>query len=124
MEKQAQLSVKESNEIETVINLYTITENIKIKLKAIGTKYQKDGVDYIKIDKVDISLKPGKLTMNFENLFNGDKALSDFGNQLINENAQLFIDDVAPPIQDNLAKRVLESFNIVFSKAPFATYFP
>jgi len=38
---------------------------------------KKNGQEYIKVNSVDLKLAPGKSFINFENLFDGDKRLSE-----------------------------------------------
>ena len=49
-----------------------ITTNLRMKGKKIT---KSDGKDYMDITEVDASLMPGKMELNLENLFNGDKQL-------------------------------------------------
>lgn len=80
------------------------TDNLKLKLSLSGSKYMKDGQEYVKADKADAAVKIVKMTMNFQNLFNGDKVLGDLGNSLINQNIDLFLRDIVPSLQRSLGK--------------------
>jgi len=100
------------------------SDNIKVKLKISGPKYIKNGVEYLKIDKVVVNLKLGKVVVNLENLFNVDKTLGNLGNELVNQNIQLLIDDVQPPIEQSLSKKIGNIINSIFSLAPFDSFFP
>ena len=69
----------------------------------------KDGEEYIKVDKSIVAVKIVKLTLNFEDLFKTDKALSELGNSLVNQNIDLFIGDIEPSLQKSLGKRHVPS---------------
>jgi flagellar motor switch protein FliG len=86
------------------------TENIKLKIKLLGSKYDKNGVEYLKIDQTDVAVKIGSMNFNFENLFNGDKVLGELGNRLVNENIDLFLNDVEPAVKNSLSKKLICSF--------------
>lgn len=76
-----------------------------MKLSISGTRYIKDGEEYIRPDKADVRLKIVKLHFHFNNLFNGDKTLGDLGNQLVNDNIDLFLADIEPSLQASLGEK-------------------
>jgi hypothetical protein len=43
---------------------------------------KKNGLEYLKVTSVDLKLTPGKSFIDFENLFDGDKRLSELTNLL------------------------------------------
>lgn len=53
------------------------------------------------------------MKMNFENLFPNDNRLSEVSNNLINENVQLFLEDIEPALEVSLSKSNLESYNYI-----------
>lgn len=77
---------------------------MKLKISLVGSKYLKGGQEYIKVDKSTVIVKIVQMKLHFDNLFRGDKVLSDLGNQLINQNIQMFIKDVEPAQQRSLCK--------------------
>lgn len=101
-----------------------LSENTKAKVKLTGSRYSKDGVEYVKIDTVNFSAKPSKLLVRFDNLFNGQKMLEDVANQVINQNIQIIQDSVLPEIEKGFEKKILFSANQVFEKAPANEFFP
>lgn len=105
-------------------NIYSLEDNVKILLKLYGSRYLKNGVDFMKIDEVKLEVKPGKVSVRFENLFNGNKGLEDIGNEVINQNIGQISSDVLPQIQRGLEKRLVISCNEVFAKASFDEFFP
>lgn len=64
----------------------------------------KNGQEYVRPDKTEVSVKIVKLKLHFENLFNGDKVLGDLGNSLVNQNIDLFLRDIEPSLQRSLCR--------------------
>lgn len=80
----------------------------------------------MKADKADVTVKIVKIKFHFDNLFSGDKALGDLGNTLVNQNTDLFIQDIEPALQNSLCKlkytdvclfKCNKSLFLTFSKA-------
>lgn len=89
--------------IVKVIN-FSPTDNIKLKISFAGPRYIKDGEEYVKVDKTEVPVKIVDLKLNFENLFPNDKNLNEVGNQLVNDNIDMFISDVEPALQRSLGE--------------------
>lgn len=81
---------------------------MKLKISLATEPYIKNGQEYVKVNKCEIKIKINQLKMNFENLFPNDKALNEVGNTLVNENVDLFIQDVEPALEISLGE--LKSF--------------
>jgi len=103
---------------------YGKIENTKLKMRATGSKYMKNGEEYLRIDEVRADLNPGKVTLNFEKLVKGDKLLNDIVNTVINRNVHLFINDIKPPIENSVSAKIHTIMNKVFSGAPIKMFFP
>lgn len=84
----------------------------------------KNGVEYIKIDDVKLQVKPASIKVRYENLFNGQKALEDVGNEYINQNIDLISGDIIPQVEQGMERRILKVANQVFEKASAAEFFP
>ncbi|KAH8360139.1 hypothetical protein KR093_011040, partial [Drosophila rubida] len=74
-------------------------------------------IDYFDIKEFALKIRTGKGRLRLENLFNGDKVLGDVINQTINENFELFTNEVIAPIARALevkflaiATKILENF--------------
>jgi len=97
---------------------------LKLKLKAIGTKYTKNGVEHLKISKIDIELRLGKLLVNLESPYEGDQALNAVLNAFINENTNLITSRAKPLIERSIENKVYHMMNSIFDRIDFATLFP
>lgn len=90
----------------------------------MGSRYQKDGNIYIKIDQVKVDIKASSLRAQFSNLFNGQKALEKIGNDVINQNIDMFRSSVLPQVERAMEKKILIAANQVFERAPESEFFP
>ncbi|XP_070493412.1 protein takeout-like [Chironomus tepperi] len=99
-------------------------DNVKSILKLSGTRYLRNGVEYLKIDSAQVVIKSVDLKVYFDNLFNGQKALERAANEVINQNIELFKGEVVPPIEQNLSKILFKMANQIFESAPYDEFFP
>lgn len=79
-------------------------ENCRARVKLRSVKYQKDGDTYLRFERLMLKIQIGKNRMNLKNLFNGDPNLGQIGNQFINENSELFLNEIIPGLEKNLAE--------------------
>jgi len=91
---------------------------------ATGSKYKKNGAEYLKINKVDTKMKLSKINMYFEDLFKNDKELTKVANNAINENSEMFINDALPVFEATSAKMFIKSMNDIFGAVPMNVFFP
>lgn len=96
----------------------------KAKIKLTGSRYLKQGVEYLKIDIVNLSVQPSQLKVRFENLFNGQKGLEDVANEVINQNIKTLQDSVLPEIEREIEKKFLKISNQIFGRFPMSEIFP
>ncbi|KAL1460057.1 hypothetical protein WDU94_011996 [Cyamophila willieti] len=98
----------------------------KLELKELrGKPFVKNGKTYMKLEKVLISIaKVEKMHILLENLFNGNKELSDQMNVFLNENWADIIKELMPAIESALEAVVKEIGNRLFTKVPYEEFFP
>lgn len=89
-----------------------------------GSKVLKNNVEYAKIDKVGVRTKFENIKIYLDNLFNGNKDLSNVGNQIVNENQDIFLDEIIPVVEKSLAKKFKKVANDVFKLASYDEFFP
>lgn len=99
-------------------------ENTRGRVKMLYKKVQKGGQTYIKFDKFDLKIKIGKNRLNLKNLFNGDPNLGTIGNTFINENSELFLTEIVPGLEKNLADIFTKTANEIVERATFDEMFP
>ena len=106
------------------MNILPKTENARTRVRMIGSRYQKNGLEFMKIDTVNVRMKIGNISVQLDNLFNGDKALGVVGNQLVNENSELLFNDIVPVVEKNLSKKFKSTANGILELASFDELFP
>ncbi|XP_065354649.1 protein takeout [Calliphora vicina] len=76
-----------------------------------------NGEEYLTISDLNVKIRTGKGRIRLENLFNGDKTLGDVVNDTINQNFEVFTNELIAPIERALekkfiaiARKILENF--------------
>lgn len=89
-----------------------------------GKKIMKDNQEYLKFDKIRIRLHIGKTKIKFENLFSNDPILRQISNDIVNDNSELFINEIKPALENSLAKKFTEIANKITLKFTYNELFP
>ncbi|KAH8290557.1 hypothetical protein KR054_003983, partial [Drosophila jambulina] len=105
-------------------NMQGYAENAKASVKMRGTRYLRNGQDYVKFTKMTMRIEFKDFKLNLENLFNGDRILGDVGNALINNNQDLYLNEIVPGLEHGLSKKFLDVANEILATATFDEMFP
>ncbi|XP_063926422.1 protein takeout-like isoform X2 [Zophobas morio] len=81
-------------------------------------KYTKRNQKHIRMTDFVLKLKPKRIVFGFENLIDGNEQFSNEVLKTINENSEQVYADVAPAINEAIAKIEKEIVNQVFSRVP------
>jgi hypothetical protein len=95
------------------------------------------------VNSFDLKLTPGKSYINFENLFDGDKRLSELNkifaskfwfyfylilgdqmNIILSENANDIVNELRPSIEETFGEISRQISTKVFQNVPYKTIFP
>lgn len=87
-------------------------------------KYEKNGEIYLRIKKYSVTFNPEKVKLNFDNLFDGDKAIATQLNTFMNENADLLFKELQAPYEETFSQVFTKLSNEVFSRVPMNKIFP
>lgn len=87
-------------------------------------KYQKNGETYLRIKKYVVKFDPARVTLRFDNLFDGDNVLGEQMNRFINENSDLLFKELQAPYEETFGLVFTKLSNDVFSRVPFNKIFP
>ncbi|XP_070504692.1 protein takeout-like [Chironomus tepperi] len=98
--------------------------NTKMKIKITGSRYNSNNQTFIKYDKVTIKFQIGKTKVYLTNLFNGDPTLQAVGNQLVNENQDIFFEYIIPVLEKQFAKLFKDVGDAIVEKATVDELFP
>ncbi|KAF5285654.1 hypothetical protein FQR65_LT13084 [Abscondita terminalis] len=90
--------------------------DIDVTVTMQGQRIQKDGVEYFNIKDFYVDFVLGHVTLQLNNLFNGDKTLGDAMNTFINENWQNVVKEIKPVLEDTIAGVCKKMANKIFSK--------
>ncbi|XP_049767701.1 protein takeout-like [Schistocerca cancellata] len=89
-----------------------------------GEPLERDGEVYWDIKNFTVKMEVGKVHIQLDNLFNGDKVLGDNMNKFLNENMDLLVQDLKAPIELALAATHMDVAKRLFSKVPYNSVFP
>lgn len=98
-------------------------DNLKINIKYTLRSTVKNNKVYVQTTKFRFTFDTERLHMYLENLFNGDKALSDNMNLFLNENWQDIFQELKPSIEDAFSQIVNSLLNSVFAKVPYSDFY-
>ncbi|XP_031622988.1 protein takeout [Contarinia nasturtii] len=102
-----------------------VLDNTRANVCILGKRIPgANGVDYVKFGNLSIKVSVGGAKFRLENLFNGDRTLGEIGNTVINENAQLFIEELIPGFEKSLSKTFLEIANDILTEVTYDEMFP
>lgn len=101
------------------INFYGWDSDWKIKTKAV----EKNGKRYLTVDDSLLKFKVSHITMNFENLFNGDQKLSETMNAFLNDNWNEILTELRPSLQETISQILISIISGTFAKIPYNEIF-
>lgn len=101
-----------------------ISENTRALVRINGKRIPSNGVEYVKFDDLTMKVSVGNAKFRLENLFNGDRTLGEIGNTVINENAQLFLEEMIPGFTKSLSKTFLEIASDILHEVTYDEMFP
>lgn len=81
-----------------------------------GNKIEKDGTNYLQFDPMKCELGVGKVFLYLQNLFNGNPILGQATNAVINENSDIFFEEIKP----NLVHAISKTFTNIANKITLA----
>ncbi|ETN63778.1 hypothetical protein AND_004498 [Anopheles darlingi] len=111
--------------IAGVGDLTGVIENNHARVKLMLEKYRKeDGKEYLRVRKLLVRIQVEKGRFDMKDLFRGDPVLSQVGNQFINENSRLFMDELTPGLERSLSETFKGTSNEILQQATLDELFP
>jgi hypothetical protein len=83
-----------------------------------------DGIEYVRFRKIQTKIKIGSGQFHLHQLFNGDATLDSLGNQVINENSRIFLDEIIPGLEKSLSESFTGIVNNIMKSVTFDEMFP
>ncbi|XP_034479904.1 uncharacterized protein LOC117785782 [Drosophila innubila] len=99
-------------------------ESAKAAVKMRGTRYLRNGLEYVKFTKMTMRIQFKDFKLQLDNLFNGNGVLGEAGNALINDNQDLYLNEIVPGLERGLSKKFLAVANEILASATFDEMFP
>ncbi|XP_058126349.1 protein takeout-like [Anopheles ziemanni] len=99
-------------------------ENLHGRVKILCENYTKDGKEYIRVKKLLVRIQIEKGRFDMKDLFRGDPVLSQAGNQFINENSRLLLDELTPGLERSLAETFKNTANEIMKQATYDELYP
>ncbi|XP_017145336.1 protein takeout [Drosophila miranda] len=81
-------------------------------------------LDYLHVKEFSLKIRTGKGNLKLENLFNGDKVLGDVINDTINQNFEVFTNEVIAPIARALEAKFLVITTKILENFTYNELFP
>lgn len=90
-----------------------------------GQRFARRGKEYINFNAVKLDLHFGKPNaLNFENIFRGNKELTDQTNRIISENIEGIMTEIKPVFDETVAQIALGILRGVFNRYSVDDLFP
>lgn len=105
-------------------DLKGVLENSQARVKLFGERYEKDGKPFMRAKRLAVKIQIEKGQFDMKDLFNGDAVLSQVGNQFINDNSRLFLDELTPGLERSLSETFKNTANEILQLASMDDIFP
>lgn len=89
-----------------------------------GHKEKRGEEEYLLFDPFKVRLRVGQSSIDLTNLFDGDPVLGPATNRVINENSQVFLQEISPVLERSLGELFTEMANRITSKFTYKELFP
>ncbi|RVE47051.1 hypothetical protein evm_008333, partial [Chilo suppressalis] len=89
-----------------------------------GHKETRGDEEYLQFDPFKVRLRVGQSSIYLTNLFDGDPVLGPATNRVINENSQVFLQEISPVLERSLGELFREMANKITSKFTYKELFP
>ncbi|CAA9997801.1 unnamed protein product [Nesidiocoris tenuis] len=93
-------------------------EGFKAHIKVHGQPQEIDGKKYMIVDRLVFTFDVKHMTVEYKNLFSGDRNLGDTMNSFLNENWRDIVDELKPAIEAALSSHFQPLAEKVFNSVP------
>lgn len=101
-----------------------ISEDYACNVTMRGHKEKRGEDEYLQFDPFKVRLRVGQSSIYLTNLFDGDPVLGPATNRVINENSQVFLQEISPVLERSLGELFREMANKITSKFTYKELFP
>lgn len=89
-----------------------------------GHKEKRGDEEYLRFDPFKVKLRVGQSSIYLTNLFDGDPVLGPATNRVINENSNVFLEEIRPVLERSLGELFTEMANKITAKFTYKELFP
>ncbi|XP_012219405.1 circadian clock-controlled protein daywake-like [Linepithema humile] len=89
-----------------------------------ANKVLKNNNTHINFEKMKFNIRVGKAHFNLGNLFNGDEVLGAAGNEVVNANSHLLVEELTPELENSLSDLLTNIANKITEKFTYDELFP
>ncbi|KAF2892624.1 hypothetical protein ILUMI_13551 [Ignelater luminosus] len=104
--------------------IYVNISNYHFECKLKGNKIKRDGEEYLEFEKMKLKIEVGTSSIRLENLFNGDPVLSKATSDAIDDNADIFVNEIKPNLQNALSEKFTNIANKITLRFTYKELFP
>ncbi|XP_037052439.1 protein takeout-like isoform X2 [Bradysia coprophila] len=104
-------------------NSSIVFDNVLFTVRFKPKVTEKNGKKYIQTERYDLSFDTTRMHLHFENIFDGNKELSDDTNWFLNENWRYIFLEVRPLIEFAVEEMAKSVINRIFLKLPYNEIF-
>lgn len=97
--------------------------DLRTKHEAYYEKFEKDGDIYMRLTKYIIKFSPDHITLQFDNLFNGDPILGEQMHKFLNQNSDLIFKEFQASYEETFGLVFAEITNNIFTRVPMNKIF-
>ncbi|KAK4879328.1 hypothetical protein RN001_007474 [Aquatica leii] len=104
--------------------VYVNITNYKFECKLKGNKVITNGNEFLEFEKMKLKIEIGNSSIRLENLFNGDPVLGKATSDVVNQNSDLFINEILPNLQHALSEKFTNIANKITLRFTYKELFP
>lgn len=99
--------------------------NLQVRTEISGSRIVKKGKEFVDFNKISLDLQFGERnSLVFEDIFRGNKELSDQTNKILSENVQAIMMEIKPVFHETVSQLVLGLLKGVFGRFSLEDLFP
>ncbi|XP_012219468.1 protein takeout-like [Linepithema humile] len=102
------------------MSVYNVTTHHEIYFKT----FEKNRESYIRVNKYFIKTFYKRVTLHYDNLFDGNEALGNNINKFVNDNSMYLFGEFVPFLEEAFARAFFKISNQIFTHVPMNKIFP
>lgn len=100
----------------------TFAEGVEVNLNLLGPIVNRDGDDYLDIQKINVDLKVRKMSVDIKDTLNDNIIMATI-NQVMNENWRDIFEEMKPDLEKFIGDTLKEVVKPMFDAVPYKNFF-